>query len=287
MTSLRRAIRYTALACTAAFALACGSATGAGTASFTVALTDAPDTLLQSATVTIGKIQLIPDSGSAITLTDSGGTYDLLKLQDGVTANLATLSIPAGQYEQLRMVVDSASVTLKPAYTFKDGSQTKSLKIPSGAQSGIKVDLSSAGDSGGSGLNIVQGQTILLVDFDVAQNFVVQGNPGTPAGISGILFTPLLRAVVQNVAGSIAGTVSGPSHGGLTVTATQTNAGEVEALQTTKATAVTDTDGTYIIRYLAPGTYSVAVDSTTTTPASQSVTVGTAQAVTGIDFTTQ
>ena len=34
--------------------------------------------------------------------------------------------------------------------------------------------------------------TIIVVDFDVAQNFVIQGNPDTPAGIHGILFTPTL-----------------------------------------------------------------------------------------------
>jgi hypothetical protein len=32
--------------------------------------------------------------------------------------------------------------------------------------------------------------TIVVVDFDVDENFVLQGNPGTPAGIHDVSFTP-------------------------------------------------------------------------------------------------
>ena len=72
-----------------------------------------------------------------------------------------------------------------------------------------KIDLSSAdGDAENSGIEIVAGETIFVVDFDVEQNFVIQGDPDTPAGIQGVLFTPNLRAVVRGVAGSIAGTVA-------------------------------------------------------------------------------
>jgi hypothetical protein len=39
---------------------------------------------------------------------------------------------------------------------------------------------------------------VVLVDFDVDQNFVIQGNPETPAGINGILFTPVLRELSRS-----------------------------------------------------------------------------------------
>jgi hypothetical protein len=35
------------------------------------------------------------------------------------------------------------------------------------------------------------------VDFDVDDNFVLQGNPETPAGIHGVLFTPVLKEKVR------------------------------------------------------------------------------------------
>jgi hypothetical protein len=83
--------------------------------------------------------------------------------------------------------VDSASVVLKEGYTFSDGVTTEmELTIPSGAQTGIKVQL----------LEPVQAEeevvTEIAIDADVEANFVIQGNPETPAGIQGILFTPHL-----------------------------------------------------------------------------------------------
>ena len=35
--------------------------------------------------------------------------------------------------------------------------------------------------------------TIVTVDFDVNDNFVIQGNAESPAGIQGVLFTPTLK----------------------------------------------------------------------------------------------
>ena len=53
--------------------------------------------------------------------------------------------------------------------------------------SGIKVQLAEP-------LSAESGMvTIVVVDFDVNDNFKLQGNPDTPAGIKGILFTPVLK----------------------------------------------------------------------------------------------
>jgi hypothetical protein len=40
---------------------------------------------------------------------------------------------------------------------------------------------------------------VVLVDFDVDQNFVIQANPETAAGIQGMLFTPFLREMRREV----------------------------------------------------------------------------------------
>jgi hypothetical protein len=253
--------------------MACSDSTGSGQATLTLQLTDAPSDLLSEAIVTLGQITLHPDSGDPIVLTSDGGTHDLLLLQNGVTASLASLQIPEGRYQQLRMIVTSASVTLANGLTFNDGTNSKTLKVPSGAQTGIKIKLQGAdGTDDSGGIDIVQGETILVIDFDVSQNFVVQGNANTPAGINGILFTPSLRAIVRNIAGSIAGTVTsagGASLAGLSVMAEQTDAAVPEALQTTSASTVVDSvTGQYTIQFLAPGTYTVdMVDVIGSTPA--------------------
>jgi hypothetical protein len=97
---------------------------------------------------------------------------------------LADHLVPARSYGQLRLIVDSAEVTLVDGAHFSDGSTTKELTIPSGAQTGIKVQLASPITADAGEL------TIVTVDFDVADNFVLQGPADAPHGV---IFTPVLK----------------------------------------------------------------------------------------------
>ena len=278
--------RSALLSVLAVFALgACDSPTGDGnTAHLTLQLTDAPADYLESAVVEIGRIELLPsDGGDRIVLTEAGGTYDLLTLQDGVTAELASLSIPAGGYHELRMVVEGAELTLKDGYEFEAGGSTQTLSVPSGSESGIKVKLRTADGDEQSGIDIRPGETVLVVDFDVSQNFVMQGDAETPAGIRSYVFTPVLRAVVRDVAGSIAGSVTAPEGvtvEGLQVRATRAGAAEDEA---PVATALVAANGTFLLPFIAPGTYDVTVIAPEGHSAtSVEVSVGEDEDVTGI-----
>jgi hypothetical protein len=168
-----------------------------------ILLTDAPADYIAEAWVEIPRVYFIPgeeepeEGPPFVDLfndPDNPLSYDLLTLRDGVTADLTgEVEVPAGQYNQLRMIVGRAEITLRDGYQFADGSQTRSLFIPSGAQTGIKVNLAEPVTTEGGTINVI------LVDFDVDQNFVIQGNPETPAGIQGILFTPMLRELSRNV----------------------------------------------------------------------------------------
>ena len=266
----------------------CSDSTDSGTARLTLVLTDAPSGLFESATVRIDAVTLIPADGPQVTLTESAGSFDLLTLQNGVTASIASLEIDPNRYLQLRLVVSAASVTLNDTLQFADGSITKELRIPSGAQSGIKINLDAAdGDAGSAGIEISSGETVIVVDFDVAQNFVIQGALGTPAGIQDVLFTPLLRATVRNIAGTISGTVTdntGAVVVGATVRAELQESGIMEILQTDEATAATGDDGTYTLNFLAPGTYLISVEIEGMSAESQSVQLSESANVTGIDF---
>jgi hypothetical protein len=240
--------RLAAAAAAAALAAGCESSTSSGTGRLRVLLTDSPIEGVESATFHISQVYLVGGSdasGPRYTITSTPVDYDLLELQDGITAQLGDVSIPVGMYTQLRFVVDEATITLKAPLTFSDHSTSKTLTVPSGMQTGIKVDL-------GGGLQITPGQTILVAEIDVSRNFVFTGPPTAPTGA---LFTPVIRATVQNVAGSISGTV-GESY--------RTN-GKVYAIDPnntppadTVTTAVPDaTTGTYSLQFLPPGTYDV------------------------------
>jgi hypothetical protein len=240
---------------------------GPGTGTLTVRLADAPGEMIDSARIWISGVSIVGESGGPQVISSDTASYDLLALQGGVTALLGSAEIPVGTYSQLRLMVDSARITLKDPITFTSGSSTASLKVPSGSTTGLKVDL---GD-----VMVSPGETVLVVDFDVSRSFVFQGPPGGPMSAS---FKPVIHATVMDVAGSIAGTVSPAS----------SKAG-LYAIQGTDtiATAAADTlTGAYVLRYLPPGTYSVLAradgyqDSVV-----DPVDVGSAENVTGVDFT--
>jgi hypothetical protein len=167
-----------------------------------ILLTDAPADYIESAEIWVSAVYLQRRDDDAegdprVYLFDDAAnprTYDLMLLRDGVTADLTgDVELEPGAYGQLRLIVDSAFVTLKEGYAFNDGSTTASLKVPSGSRSGIKVQLN-------EDIDAEAGELVdLIVDFDVNENFKLQGNPETPAGIHGMLFTPVLKEKSRSV----------------------------------------------------------------------------------------
>ena len=121
--------------------------------------------------------------------------FELLSLQNGLTFELTDeVEVPAGLYGQLRFVVDRAVVTLMEGYEFAAGGQVAELRVPSGSTSGIKVNLV-------NDLVLEEGEvTTITVDIPVDDNFRIQGNPGTPAGIQGVSFVPTLHEIHSDLA---------------------------------------------------------------------------------------
>jgi hypothetical protein len=289
-------------ALTAAVFTGCSDSTGPQEpAHFAVMLTDSPGAWFESAEVTIGEVWATQAGGPPILLSDDGGTHDLLELQNGVMAELATADIEPTRLLQLRLHVVSASVTLKAPYMFADETTTADLFIPSGAQSGIKINLrDAAGNEGGAGVTLVSGETILaIVDMDVERNFVVNGSPDDPDGIKGVMFTPLLRATLEDVAGSISGTViyttppaqpDDPAEYARVeaILDQATSEVPVEEMETVDAATIANADGTYTVYFLSPGTYDVSamakIDDADYSDGPTPVPVAAGENVTGVDF---
>jgi hypothetical protein len=165
------------------------SDTGSGNADLVVMLTDKPSDYIASALVTFSRVYLKggPNDVDLLAEDEETVTYDLLLLRDGLEARLADGLIPADEYSQLRMVVDSAEVTLVDPATFTDGSITATLFVPSGMESGIKVLLAEPIVAEDGSL------TVVVVDFDVDSNFLIHGDPNVPNGVTSVQFTPLLN----------------------------------------------------------------------------------------------
>jgi hypothetical protein len=192
--------------------MGCDGGTSPELATVVVLVADEPSEMLETAEVWISRIYLQGsedaqeegNGGSAtgqgaasdgrVDLFDAEGdpgarkVLDLLTLRDGATAD-ATGEVPveAGVYHQLRFVVDSTWVVLKDGYTFEDGTTEQGFKVPSGGQSGIKVQLIDGALEAGAGETVT-----ITVDFPVDDNFVIQ-QTRDPDVIRRILFTPSLK----------------------------------------------------------------------------------------------
>ncbi|MCY1635457.1 DUF4382 domain-containing protein [Marinifilum sp. D737] len=208
-------------------------------------LTDAPfpTDLVAEANVTINKIEIRKSGESEgnpfVLLSEEERTFNLLTLSNGVTANLVDMDIEIGSYDLIRLHVANAEIVLK------DGTKYD-LKVPSGAQTGIKIFIDPSIEVAG-GLT-----TELLLDFNVSKSFVVQGNPDTAAGINGFIFKPTIKASNLSTAGRLVGTVFGAEDAGL-------EGAEVSviAADTVYTATFTNENGEYTVLGIDAGTYNV------------------------------
>ena len=211
-----------------------------------VQLTDAPISLdlIDEANVTISKIEIRKDvDGQAsdtgnpfITIYDSTETYNLLELRNGVTETLVDLEVPVGEYDLIRMYVDSAGLTLTNGDSYD-------VKVPSGRQTGIKIFIEPS-------IQVQGGLTSnLLLDFDLSKSFILKGNMNTPAGVKGFNFKPVIRAVNQTTAGQISGMVTDTSEASVAEAAVWIKQ------DTVVSTTWSDSTGGYAILGVEEGTY--------------------------------
>lgn len=208
-----------------------------------LSITDAPFPIdiIEEANVTINKITIQKNDGDVdpFVLFENEITLNLLDLSGGVTEQLANIELPTGDYNQMRLFVSDASLTLKTGESFV-------VSVPSGSQSGIKVFVKPV-------ITIV-GEAIsdLLLDVDVSQSFVLQGNINTPAGIKGFNFKPVIKAVNISHSGRLTGAVT--SEGNELIEGAQIS---VFADDTLNNTSFTQSDGSYTIIGLIEGNYMV------------------------------
>ncbi len=189
---------------------ACGGGGGGG-GSGTLALTatDGPfpatDGCLSAALVAIDAVTVQGDAGFvSIPLdgaVDGAVTIDLLQLRSGLDASLAVGSLPTGTYHQIRLHLVSATLQ------FSDGSPEQQFTVPSGMQTGIKIDVQ-------PNFVVAAGQTTpIVIDFDLADSFHTTGLGGDPTCDelkqgSNVMFDPVVHAMNADETGVVSGTVT-------------------------------------------------------------------------------
>jgi hypothetical protein len=138
------------LAVLAVSGASCGEAqapgTETGTGTLKLYLSDAPiDTEnVTAVNITIQEIQYHL-SGEWIICEEYAGnqTYDLLELTGGNITLLGDFTLPAGNYTQIRFILDIPEMGSHPTspgcYIEFDGNSTEPLFVPSGGQTGYKA----------------------------------------------------------------------------------------------------------------------------------------------------
>lgn len=158
----------------------CDSAGSGDGPSFRLRMTDFPFDQADSAMVTVRRIELRSGDEGAPFVLYAGPEIDfnLLDFQDGRDTTLGIANLTTSGYDQVRIIVaPDARVVMNDGTVFP-------LMVPSGAQTGIKINLPEVAAS--DGVESVD----LLVDFDVERSFVTLGPPSAPHGF---IFRPVLR----------------------------------------------------------------------------------------------
>lgn len=181
------------------------------------------------------------------------GSYDILKLVNGRDTLLGDAELNSAKIEQIRLILGTNNYV-------KVNGQIFPLQTPSAQQSGLKLNVHQTVNAGVT--------YKLLLDFDAARSIVQTGN-------GKYILKPVIRTSMQAVGGSIQGFVL-----------PNTFNTAVYALQGTDTVAGTYTSGgSYMLKGLNEGSYTLAFSPTDTTYKAQTKTgvVVTTNTVTTVD----
>ncbi len=216
---------------------ACSNDESTGT--LNIEITDAPllAEQVQEANVTITKVEVRKAEESEgspfITVFEGEEDINLMELTNGLTQQLASLELPVGTYDLVRIYIDQAEVVLEDETSFD-------LTVPSGSATGLKVFINPP-------VQIAGGISAdLLLDFDVSRSFVAKGVDA----MNGFNFKPVIKAVNMSTVGRIEGTVSNTEEVALANTEVS-----VYAADTLNTTTFSNDLGQFAVLGLLPGDY--------------------------------
>jgi len=228
---------------------------------FSLGITDAPLAEINKAIVQFSGIEIQAASGERLTFDfETPRQIDLLALSGGSSEFLLSDQLlPAGHYDWIRLKIEAESDILDSYIELKDGS-TRSLKIPSANQTGLKLV---------RGFEIpLGGITDLTIDFDLRKSI------HSPSGLNDdYILRPTLRMVDNAEVGKIEGAIDpvliqNPDNPDFTVyifEGPEVTPDDIDGLDaepvTTAVVTYDDNSGQYIYRaaFLNAGDYTVAL----------------------------
>ncbi|WP_454763999.1 DUF4382 domain-containing protein [Cupriavidus campinensis] len=179
-----------------------------GTGTLRVQMTDAPACGYDHVYVTVNRVRVNGNQDAA----DDGSGWvdipvspaqriDLLSLTNGVLATLGQTALPAGNYQQIRLVLSPNTGNSMANSVVPTGGTETALDTPSATQSGYKIirPFTVAPDT----------LTDLVLDFDACKSVVPRGN-------GGYNLKPVVTAIPVVVSGRVTGALT-PAEAGAAV----------------------------------------------------------------------
>lgn len=220
-----------------------GTSTGAMTGTLGVSLTDAPSCGFDHVYVTVSKVRVHQSSNMNISDTDPGwyditlsapARIDLLNLTNGVLYSLGTTTLPAGQYQQVRLMLVANTGNSAPyanSIVPTGGAETP-LTTPSGMQSGIKLinQFTVAANT----------RVDLVLDFNACKSVVTAGNSGM------YIMKPVVTMMPTVVSGTIEGWVD-PVLAASTPVAVSAQVASGMTIASVKATVADPVTGKFVL----------------------------------------
>lgn len=133
----------------------------AGSGKMTVKMKDAP-IAFDSVNVEVVRVDVHTSANGWVSLPTNAGVYNLLDLQNDVTAVLAAnVELPVGSISQMRLILGTENNVVV-------GGVSSALELSSQSNTGLKFNLDAT---------INNGETVeVLIDFDAEKSIVVAGN---------------------------------------------------------------------------------------------------------------
>jgi len=164
-----------------------------GRPGFSLAVTDAPIDGVVAVVLQFTEVRLRRADGAWIDFPlETPKSIDLLQLQGNRSEDLLSdVTLPIGQYDEIRLILDAAPMT---NYVDPGGDDLEELIIPSGTSSGLKIK--------GDFSWLSTGAMTMVIDFDLRQSIKLAGNSGR------YMMQPVVRLVNADEAGLLRGQVS-------------------------------------------------------------------------------
>jgi hypothetical protein len=263
-----------------------GGSSGSGRLVMTVTDDPFPIDIVKQALVHVSEIKIHNDASAedgftSLDLPSGGLDLDLLGLRNGITVTAIDTILPPGRIGQIRLVIESASLTLTNDAVYS--TDLGNLQLTSGKSSGLKIFVDPP-------IEIVAGQTTnVLLDFDLSKTFHAVPPPD-PLNANKFLLMPGIRAANLVDSGDIRGVVTKDDGTGTFVGVDSADVfvlppGDTDTNDAI-ATTATDANGNYAFLGVAPGTYDVLATKDALKGTAAGVVVVAAQSTTA-DITIQ